>query len=108
MEAKLPDFPYGPVVSTVTAEAGSVFEPLIRSGKVDELADKKQVAGLKASLGISAADYLKAMRIRSEMKHACSRTWTFCSRPRDIARPRDYLSRSTRARRAHPLRQCLA
>jgi aspartyl-tRNA(Asn)/glutamyl-tRNA(Gln) amidotransferase subunit A len=71
VETKLPDFPYGPVVSTViAAEAGSVFEPLIRSGKVDELADKKQIAGLKASLGISAADYLKAMRIRSEMKQA--------------------------------------
>jgi Asp-tRNA(Asn)/Glu-tRNA(Gln) amidotransferase A subunit family amidase len=71
VETKLPDFPYGPVVSTViAAEGGSVFEPLIRSGKVDELADKKQIAGLKASLGITAADYLKAMRIRSEMKQA--------------------------------------
>src|SRR5947208_5283131 len=69
VETKLPDFPYGAVVATViAAEGGSVFEPLIRSGKVDELADKKQIAGLKASLGITAADYLKAMRIRSEMK----------------------------------------
>src|SRR5207245_84855 len=40
----------------------------IRSGKVDELADKKQIAGLKASLGITAADYLKAMRIRREIQ----------------------------------------
>jgi aspartyl-tRNA(Asn)/glutamyl-tRNA(Gln) amidotransferase subunit A len=69
VEAKLPDFPYGPLVSTViAAEAGSIFETLIRSGKVDELADAKQIAGLKAGLGISAADYLKAMRIRSVMK----------------------------------------
>src|SRR5439155_21599696 len=69
VETKLPDLPYGPVVATViAAEGGSVFEPLIRSGKVDELADKKQIAGLKASLGITAADYLKAMRIRSDMK----------------------------------------
>jgi aspartyl-tRNA(Asn)/glutamyl-tRNA(Gln) amidotransferase subunit A len=71
VEAKLPEFPYRAVVDTVIeAEAGSVFEPLIRSGKVDELADKKQIAGLKACLGISAPDYLKAMRIRSEIKQA--------------------------------------
>src|SRR5260370_33466326 len=69
VESKLPEFPYKAVVDTVIeAEAGSVFEPLIRSGKVDELADKKQIAGLKACLGISAPAYLKAMRIRSEMK----------------------------------------
>src|SRR5207244_1803324 len=74
VETKLPDFPYGPVVATViTAEAGSVFEPLIRSGKVDQLADAKQIAGLKASLDITAADYLKAMRIRGEMKTAFRR-----------------------------------
>lgn len=71
VEAKLPEFPYRAVVDTVIeAEAGSVFEPLIRSGKVDQLSDKKQIAGLKACLGISAADYLKAMRIRGEIKQA--------------------------------------
>ena len=43
----------------------SIFEPLISSGKVDELADPKQIAGLKAGLEISAQDYLKAMRIRT-------------------------------------------
>src|SRR5712692_9601086 len=69
VETKLPDFPYGAVIGTViSAEGASVFEPLIRSGKVDELADKKQIAGLKASLGISSLDYLKAMRIRREIK----------------------------------------
>src|SRR5712671_2602250 len=71
VETRLPDFPYGTVVQTViAAEAASIFEELIRSGKVDELADKKQIAGLKAALGISAADYLKAMRIRGEMQRA--------------------------------------
>ena len=71
VETKLPDFPYRAVVDTVIeAEAGSVFEPLIRSGKVDQLADQKQIAALKACLGISAADYLKAMRIRGEIKQA--------------------------------------
>ena len=69
--AKLPDFPYGPVIGTIiSAEASAVFEPLISSGKVDELADQKQIAGLKAGLDIPAKDYLKAMRIRSLMQTA--------------------------------------
>jgi aspartyl-tRNA(Asn)/glutamyl-tRNA(Gln) amidotransferase subunit A len=68
-EVKLPDFPYGALTSTVIgAEGSSVFEGLITSGKVDELADPKQIAGLKAALQIGAKDYLKAMRIRSLVK----------------------------------------
>jgi aspartyl-tRNA(Asn)/glutamyl-tRNA(Gln) amidotransferase subunit A len=35
---------------------------------VNELADAKQIAGLKAGLEIGAKDYLKAMRIRSLVK----------------------------------------
>ena len=71
IETKLPEFPYGPVISTiVSSEASSVFEPLIQSGKVDQLADQKQIAGLKAGLEITAKDYLKAMRIRSLMQSA--------------------------------------
>ena len=70
METKLPDFPYGRVLSLVlNGEMGSIFEPLIASGQVDQLADKSQIAGLKASLEMPAKDYLKAMRIRSVMQH---------------------------------------
>lgn len=65
VETKLPDLPYGPVVGTIiSAEGASIFEQLIMSGRVDDLADKKQIAGLKAGLEISAKDYLRAMRIR--------------------------------------------
>jgi aspartyl-tRNA(Asn)/glutamyl-tRNA(Gln) amidotransferase subunit A len=64
-EVRLPDFPYGPVLSTIlTSEMACIFEPLISSGKVDELADQAQIAGLKASLDVAAKDYLKAQRIR--------------------------------------------
>jgi aspartyl-tRNA(Asn)/glutamyl-tRNA(Gln) amidotransferase subunit A len=64
-EVKMADLPYGPVTETViAAEGSSVFEELIESGKVDELADKKQIAGLRAGLEISSRDYLKAMRVR--------------------------------------------
>jgi Asp-tRNA(Asn)/Glu-tRNA(Gln) amidotransferase A subunit family amidase len=70
-ETKLPDFPYGPLISTViAAEEGAVFEQLIQSGKVDELADQKQIAGLKAAIGVPAKDYLKAMRIRNLLQEA--------------------------------------
>ena len=74
VETKLPSFPYGPVLSTIlSAEMGSIFEPLISSGKVDELADRPQIAGLRASLEVPAKDYLKAMRIRRLMQEAISR-----------------------------------
>jgi aspartyl-tRNA(Asn)/glutamyl-tRNA(Gln) amidotransferase subunit A len=68
---KLPEFPYGPVIGTIiSAEGSAIFEPLIKSGKVDELADQHQIAGLKAGLEIPAKDYLKAMRIRSLIQEA--------------------------------------
>lgn len=64
-EAELPDLPYGAVAGLIIDTEGSaVFEPLIASGKVDELADQKQIAGLKAGLEVAAKDYLRAMRIR--------------------------------------------
>ena len=71
IETKLPQFPYGPILSTIlSSEQGSIFEPLIASGKVDQLADPAQIAGLKASLEVAAKDYLKAMRIRRAIQDA--------------------------------------
>jgi len=70
-EVEIPDFPYGPLVSTVlNGEAGSIFEDLITSGKVDKLADAKQIAGLKATQEVLAKDYLRAMRVRSLVQQA--------------------------------------
>ena len=70
-EAKMPEFPYGAVIGTIiSSEGSSVFEPLIQSGKVDQLADQRQIAGLKAGLEIPAKDYLKAMRIRALIQEA--------------------------------------
>ncbi len=68
-DAKLPDFPYAAVADLIiSAEGASVFRPLIESGKIYELNDPLQPAGLYAGLKISAADYLKAMRIRARMQ----------------------------------------
>jgi len=77
VETKLPAFPYGAVLSTIlAAEQASIFEPLIASGKVDELADAAQIAGLKASLEVPAKDYLKAMRLRRLIQEAFSSLFT--------------------------------
>ena len=74
---KLPQYPYGPILSTIlAAEQASVFEPLIASGKVDQLADAAQIAGLKASLEVPAKDYLKAMRLRRMIQEEFTRLFT--------------------------------
>jgi aspartyl-tRNA(Asn)/glutamyl-tRNA(Gln) amidotransferase subunit A len=77
VETKLPAFAYGPVLSAIlAAEQASSFEQLISSGKVDELADQAQIAGLKASMELPARDYLKAMRIRRMIQREFSRLFT--------------------------------
>jgi aspartyl-tRNA(Asn)/glutamyl-tRNA(Gln) amidotransferase subunit A len=64
-EVSLPDMPYGAAASTIIGcEASSIFEELIGSGRVNELADQNQIQGLKASFDYTARDYLKAMRVR--------------------------------------------
>ena len=76
VETKWPPFPYGPVLSAILAgEQASIFEPLITSGRVNELADQAQIAGLKASLELPAKDYLKAMRVRRQIQEAFSRVF---------------------------------
>lgn len=64
-EVELPDLPYGETASIIIhAEGSAAFEELIRTGRVDQLDDAEQIAGLKAGLEIPAADYLRAMRVR--------------------------------------------
>ena len=70
-EVEIPDFPYGALVGTIIAgEAGSIFEDFVRSGKVDQLADAAQIAGLKANLELPAVEYLRAMRVRTLVQEA--------------------------------------
>jgi aspartyl-tRNA(Asn)/glutamyl-tRNA(Gln) amidotransferase subunit A len=60
------DLPYGPMVGTVFgAEGATIFAELIDSGRVDELIDKRQAAGLKSGSDIRARDYLQAQRLRA-------------------------------------------
>lgn len=67
--AELPGMPYSSVAGTVIdAEAASVFEQFIRDGRVDQLADRFQIAGLRAALELKSTDYLRAQRIRGKMQ----------------------------------------
>ncbi|HEV2250685.1 MAG TPA: amidase [Candidatus Limnocylindria bacterium] len=60
------DLPYGPMVGTVFgAEGATIFAELIDSGRVDELVDKRQAAGLKQGGEIRAREYLQAQRLRT-------------------------------------------
>jgi aspartyl-tRNA(Asn)/glutamyl-tRNA(Gln) amidotransferase subunit A len=77
IETQLPDMPYGPVTNTIiTSEGASVFEPWIRDGRIDQLTDPWQIAGLRSGLDITAADYLKAMRIRRLIQQGIRKVMT--------------------------------
>ncbi len=70
-EARIPDLPYGPTVGTIImAEGSHSFRSLIETGKVDELADARQIQGLKDGLKVTASDYLKALERQREIKDA--------------------------------------
>lgn len=70
-EIEIPDFPHNAILGTIlNGEMGAIFEPLVKSGKVDQLADKRQIAGIKASLELPASEYLKAMRLRTLVQDA--------------------------------------
>ncbi len=77
IETKLPDFPYGALTGTIVAcEGASIFEPLVASKQIDQLADPKQAAGFRAGLEIPAKDYLRAMRIRTQVKEEFRKTFS--------------------------------
>jgi aspartyl-tRNA(Asn)/glutamyl-tRNA(Gln) amidotransferase subunit A len=70
-EVEIPDFPHNSLVETIIAcEAASIFEDIIRDGRVDQMADPTQANTLKAALKIPSVEYLRAMRIRSMVRQA--------------------------------------
>ncbi|MGQ9487897.1 MAG: amidase [Armatimonadota bacterium] len=78
-EVKLPDLPYDACAEIIImAEGASAFENLIRSGRVNELADGSQAVGLLSGLAISAVDYLRAMRVRTEAMRAIAGVFETC------------------------------
>lgn len=71
-----PNIPYNAVATLIVqAEGSAAFEDLIRCDRLKLLADPTQQAGLVAGLALSAADYLRAQRIRTKAVHALNTLW---------------------------------
>jgi aspartyl-tRNA(Asn)/glutamyl-tRNA(Gln) amidotransferase subunit A len=68
-ETQLPDYPYSVIAVTLySAEAASIFRPLIQSDKLQQLVDESQKVGLVAALSIPATDYLDSFRLRTQIQ----------------------------------------
>ena len=64
-DTEFKDYPYGTIATTIySAEAASIFRPLIQSEKLQQLVDESQKVGLIAALSIPANDYLDCCRLR--------------------------------------------
>jgi len=64
----LPDLPAAAVYAILNAEAGAMFDELLRSGGINELADKGtngRANQLRAARFIPAVDYIRAQRVRT-------------------------------------------
>jgi Asp-tRNA(Asn)/Glu-tRNA(Gln) amidotransferase A subunit family amidase len=64
----LPDLPAQALYSILNAEAGAMFDDLVRSGRVRELTGKNamhRANQLRASRYIPAVEYIRAQRVRS-------------------------------------------
>ena len=64
----LPDSPAAEIYALLNAEAGAMFDELVRSGGINQLADKGpngRANQLRASRFIPAVDYIRAQRVRS-------------------------------------------
>lgn len=71
------NIPYGSAAGViVNAEGAAAFENLIRSKRLELLADTAQQAGFIAALAIPATDYLRALRIRAQALTALNTLWT--------------------------------
>lgn len=76
-DTEFPDYPYSAIATTLySAEAASIFRPLIESDKLQQLADESQKIGLAAALSIPATDYLDATRLRAQMQTEIAKMFT--------------------------------
>jgi aspartyl-tRNA(Asn)/glutamyl-tRNA(Gln) amidotransferase subunit A len=73
----LPALPVDAAARTIIrAEGSAAFRDLIKSGGVWKLADRRQAAGLRAGLEVTAVDYLTAMRVRRMLQDAFARIFS--------------------------------
>lgn len=73
-ETALPDGPYGDVLSAViVAESRAALADVITGPKLALLNDPEQRTGLAAGTAVSAADYLRALQLRTGCRRAMAR-----------------------------------
>lgn len=73
-DVELPDIPYNAAASIIIdAEAASIFEELVSSGRVQELTAPEDRTGGYAGQVVLAKDYLRAMRVRKPAGEALDR-----------------------------------
>ncbi len=71
----MPDLPAGALYALLNAEAGAMFDELVRSGGINEMADKGvngRANQLRAARFIPAVDYIRAQRVRTLLLHQVS------------------------------------
>jgi len=64
----MPDLPANALYAMLNAEAGAMFDELVRGGGINEMADKGtngRANQLRATRFISAVDYIRAQRVRT-------------------------------------------
>jgi aspartyl-tRNA(Asn)/glutamyl-tRNA(Gln) amidotransferase subunit A len=67
-EVQLPEYPYEPVATAIiTAEEASIFEPIVRDGRVKDLIDPERRGEVLGGQTITAVDYLKCLRLITQM-----------------------------------------
>jgi len=76
-QVSLPPLPIDSAARIVIrAEGSTIFQDLIDSPRLKDLADQRQALGLVAGLEVSARDYLNAMRVRRLLQEAFARIFT--------------------------------
>ena len=93
-EITYPDFPYGPVVGTIVdAEGASALEDILRNGEAKKLRAVNDRIGGFESAATLAVDYLRAMRVRTKIRHALL----------DVFEKHDFVAAPTRSTVSYPI-----
>jgi aspartyl-tRNA(Asn)/glutamyl-tRNA(Gln) amidotransferase subunit A len=78
-EIQLPDYPYEPVATAIiTAEEASIFEPIVRDGRVKDLIDPERRGEVLGGQTITAVDYLKCLRLITKMRLGFDKIFERC------------------------------
>ncbi|MGH7605955.1 MAG: amidase [Gemmatimonadales bacterium] len=93
-DVELPDLPFGAVAGMIiAAEGASAFDDLLRGGRLAQLTAPEDRTGGYPAFGVSAPDYLRALRVRRLLQRALD----------DFLKRYDVVATPTRTTVASPL-----